>query len=291
MDVIEERTATLGSGVALPYAETGAAGDSIPVVLVHAYVESWRYFEPVLRSLPPSVHALAPTQRGHRSVKGNLASYRIGDFAADIVGFMDALGISRAVLVGASSGGLVSQVVATSHPQRVAGLVLISSPVTLGDKPGVTAMREHIMALSEPIDPGFVERFVRGTSPDDVPGDLVARLVDESLAIPANVWRESFLGLLRVDQTEELDKIQVPTLLLSGGSDTFVRDDQQVLLDRIVGSRLMAYDGIGHGPHLAHPDRVAADLTAFVHGHEVLRTTSRTTRRSERDPHARRAIE
>ena len=53
MDAIEERTATLHSGVTLPYAETGMPGGSVPVVLVHAYVESWRYFEPVLRSVPP----------------------------------------------------------------------------------------------------------------------------------------------------------------------------------------------------------------------------------------------
>jgi pimeloyl-ACP methyl ester carboxylesterase len=112
VDAIKERTATLRSGVVLPYAETGRPGGSIPVILVHAYVESWRYFELVLRPLPPSIHAFVPTQRGHQSVEGNLAGYRIGDFASDIVDFMDAVGTARAVLVGASSGGLVSQVVA-----------------------------------------------------------------------------------------------------------------------------------------------------------------------------------
>lgn len=269
MDAIDERTATLHSGVAMPYAETGRPGGSIPVVFVHAYVESWRYFEPVLRSLPPSIHAFAPTQRGHQSVEGYLASYRISDFASDIVDFMDAVGTARAVLVGASSGGLVSQVVATGHPQRVAGLVLISSPVTLADKPGVTAMREEIMTLSDPIDPRFVEQFVRGTSPNEMSEELVACLVDESLAIPAKVWRESFLGLLQAERPEALENIHVPTLLLSGSSDTFVRDDQQVLLDRIPHAELVVYDGVGHGPHLAHPDRVAADLAGFMHGHRV----------------------
>lgn len=178
---------------------------------------------------------------------------------------MDAVGTARAVLVGASSGGLVSQVVATSHPQRVAGLVLISSPVTLADKSGVTAMREEIMTLSDPIDPRFVEQFVRGTSPNEMSEEFVARLVDESLAIPAKVWRESFLGLLQAERPEALENIHVPTLLLSGSSDALVRDDQQVLLDRIPDAELVVYDGVGHGPHLACPDRVAADLAAFMH--------------------------
>lgn len=265
VDAIVERTATLHSGVRLPYAETGRPGGSIPVVLVHAYVESWRYFEPVLRCLPSSIHAFAPTQRGHQSVVGNRAGYRISDFASDIVDFIDVVGAAPAVLVGASSGGLVSQVVVTSHPQRVAGLVLISSPVTLADKPGVSTMREQIMASSDPIDPRFVEQFVRGTSPDEMSEEVVARLVDESRAIPVKVWRESLLGLLEAARPERLERIHVPTLLLSGSSDTFVRDDQQVLLDRIPDAELVVYDGVGHGPHLAHPDRVAADLAEFVH--------------------------
>ncbi len=269
MDAIAERTATLRSGIALPYAETGRPGGFLPAVLVHAFVESWRYFEPVLRSLPPSIYAVAPTQRGHHSVKGNPASYRIEDFASDVVDFLDIIGIDRAVLVGASSGGLVAQTVARHQPQRVAGLVLISSPVTLADKPGVIAMREEIMALSDPIDPHFVEQFVRGTSPDDIPGGLVARLVGESLAIPAHVWRASFLGLLQAEGAEALANIHAPTLLLSGSRDALVGDDQQVLLDRIPGAELLVYEGVGHGPHLTHPERVATDLAAFVHRHQA----------------------
>jgi pimeloyl-ACP methyl ester carboxylesterase len=266
---VEERTAMLRSGVALPYAETGRAGRSIPVVMVHAYVESWRYFEHVLRALPESIHAFAPTQRGHRAVQGKVVGYRLSDFATDIVDFLDVVGTARAVLVGASSGGLVSQAVATSHPERVAGLVLISSPVTLTDKPGVAAMREDIMALSDPIDPRFVERFVRSTAPHEVSEEFMARLVDESLGVPATVWRESFLGLLEVEPPQSLEHIRVPTLLLSGSSDDFVREDQQVLLGRIPDVELVVYDGVGHGPHLARPRSVAADLAGFLHGNRL----------------------
>jgi pimeloyl-ACP methyl ester carboxylesterase len=267
MKAIRERKASLHSGVVLPYAETGRPGSSTPVLFVHAFVESWRYFEPVLRSLPPSIHAFAPTQRGHRSVDGDPNSYQIGDFASDIVEFMDAVGVARAVLVGASSGGLTCQVVATGHPQRVRALVLISAPVTLADKPAVIAMREDITALSDPIDPRFVERFVRGTGPSQMAEELVERLVTESLGIPAEVWRESFLGLLQAVRPEALENLRVPTLLLCGGGDTFVRDDQQFLLDRIPGAELVVYDGVGHGPHLAQPNRVAADVAAFVRRH------------------------
>ena len=264
MSGIEQRTAVLRSGARLPYAEVGAGGESVPVVLVHAYAESWRYFEPLLRAVPAAIHAMAPTQRGHRSVEGSPDGYRIQDFASDIADFMDAVGIARAVLVGASSGGLVSQVVASRSPERVAGLVLVSSPVTLADKPAVHAVHDEIMALSDPVDRLFVEQFVRGSSPSGLSEDFVEVLVDESLSIPAHVWRESFLGLLEAGQPEALENIHAPTLLLTGASDPIVNEDQQVLLERIPGAELVVYDGVGHGPHLAQPARVAADVAAFV---------------------------
>jgi pimeloyl-ACP methyl ester carboxylesterase len=269
---IEERTATLRSGLRLPYAETGSADDSAPVVLVHAYVESWRYFEPVLRCLPASLHAFAPTQRGHASVVGTVTGYGVDDFASDVVDFLDAVGLARVVLVGASSGGMVSQTVAARHPERVAGLVLLSSPVTLADKPAAAAVREEIMASSDPIDPLFVEQFVRGTSPGEMSEELVARLVAESLASPAEVWRQAFLGLLAAEGAA-LEDIRARTLLVCGSTDALVRDDQQVLLDRIPDAQLVVYDGVGHGPHLAEPARVAADVAAFVQtcGHDDTR--------------------
>lgn len=274
MDALSQRTAILSSGMALPYAETGGPGQLLPVIFVHAYVESWRYFEPLLRALPPSVHAFAPTQRGHQSVDSSPSGYRIRDLASDVVAFMDAVRTARAVLVGASSGGLVTQQVATSHPQRVAGLVLISSPVTLADKPGVAGMREQVMALSDPIDRYFVEQFVRSTSPDGMSAELTASLVDESLAVPAEVWKEAFQGLLEAERPQALEDLHVPTLLLFGADDAFVRDDQQVLLHRLPDVQSITYDGIGHSPHLARPDRVANDVTAFLLGPQIDRDVS-----------------
>src|SRR5687768_436763 len=100
METIGIKTVALASGLVLPYAETGDPA-GIPVVFVHGYVESWRYFEVVLSQLPPSLHGYAPTQRGHGDA-GRPAGYMPDEFAADVVGFMDAIGIESAALVGSS---------------------------------------------------------------------------------------------------------------------------------------------------------------------------------------------
>jgi pimeloyl-ACP methyl ester carboxylesterase len=263
MKTVTVKTATLPSGLTLPYAETGDPGNT-PVVFIHAYVESWRYFEVVVRHLPASLHGYAPTQRGHGDADRPPDGYRPEDFAADIVGFMDAVGIRHAALVGSSSGGLVSQFVASSHPDRVSALVLISSPATLADKPGVTAMWEEISALEDPLDRGFVEEFVRSTSPESVPDEFLDVLVGESLKVPARVWKETMRGLIEADVPVPLDRITAPTLLISGDHDAFVSSDQELLLRGIPDARLVAYKGVGHAVHLAQPDRVIGDLVDFL---------------------------
>lgn len=263
MGDVDVKSTVLADGLTIPYAETGGSAGS-PVVFVHAYVESWRYFEVVLEQLSESLHGYAPTQRGHGGADKPAQGYSPGDFAADVVRFMDAVGIERGALVGSSSGGLVSQLVASTHPDRVSALVLISSPACLGDKPAVAAIWQEISALEDPLDRGFVEEFVRGTSPESVHADFVATLVQESLEVPAHVWREVLRGLIDTDIRGNLGSITAPTLLIAGDDDAFVSEDQQVLLDGIPDARLELYEGIGHGVHLAEPSRVANDIADFL---------------------------
>ena len=263
MGDVDVRTAVLASGLAVPYAEAGnSAGES--VVFVHAYVESWRYFELVLGQLPASLHGYALTQRGHGDADKPAHGYLPEDFASDITGFMDALDISSAVLVGSSSGALVSQLVASTQPERVAALVLISSPAFLGEKPVVDQMWTEVSALEDPIDPAFVDEFVHSTSPEGLPEDFVDLLVEESLKAPARVWKEALRGLIDADPRPILGRITAPTLLIAGDDDPFVGEDQQVLLDAIPDARLEVYAGVGHGVHLAHPERIVSDIVGFL---------------------------
>lgn len=120
----------LPTGVTLSYVSTGPASGT-PVLLLHAWGESRRSFDRLLPLLPLTIHAMAMDQRGHGEASKPREGYSLEHFAQDIYAFMDAVGISSAVLMGSSSGGYVAHQVAITSPHRVAGLVLVASPRAL----------------------------------------------------------------------------------------------------------------------------------------------------------------
>jgi len=262
--VISLKSAGLREGLTLPYAEAGYPSGT-PVVFVHALADSWWSFEPVLRRLPASLHGYAPTQRGHGDADRPLDGYTPEDFASDVVAFLDAVDIDRALLVGASSGGVPARMVAGSHPDRISGLVLIGVPGTLAHKPAVTRLQETVQGLSDPVPREFVEDFMADMVGRPVARGLLETMIEENLKVPAHVWKETVRGLLEADLRASLAGIMVPTLVIWGDQDDFLpRDDQQTILDAIHGSRLLVYEGVGHVVHWEQPERVVADIAAFA---------------------------
>ena len=256
---------TLANGTTLSYAEQGDRSGPV-LVLLPGPTDSWRSYEPVLERIPPSIRTIAVSQRGHGDSDKPATGYRVEDFAGDVVPMLDALGVQRAVLAGHSGSCLVVRRVAIDQPERVAGLVLEASPTTLHEHGGLKAFVDATVShLEDPIDPAFARSFVIDTSSDAVPPEVVDRLVDELMKLPARVWREMFAGLLLYDDTAELGRIAAPTLLIWGDADGLVgRDMQQQLAGRIAGASLLVYPGIGHTPRWEDPSRFASDVVRFV---------------------------
>ncbi len=259
------RFVELPNRVRLPYVEQGDPA-GVPLVLLHAIADSWRAFEPVLAHLPDSIHAFAPTQRGHGDASRPAAGYRVRDFAGDVAAFMDAVGIEAAVIAGGSSGGFIARRFAIDYPGRTLGLVLLGSPASLGDKPGARQLWDSTVSkLTDPVDPGFVRQFAASTLVRPVPPAFFEDMVQESLKVPASVWRATLEGLMTDDSLGELHTIEAPTLIIWGDQDAVLpRSDQEALAAAIPGSRLVVYPGAGHVFYWEEPERVASDLAAFA---------------------------
>ena len=255
------RLAVLRDGLELPYVEQGDP-DGVPAVLLHAWLDSRRYFDQLMAVLPRRIHAFAFDQRGHGDAAKPANGYGLRDFAADIGAFMDAVGLDAAVLVGASSGGYVAQRFAVDEPARTLGLALLGSPRSLrGPRP---QFADVVATLEDPIDAAFVRELSQGMVAVKVPEAVMATLWEENLKVPARVWRDAFDGLLTAEPPLDTGRISAPTLIVWGARDSLLaRADQEAMAAEIPGARLVIYSDVGHLPVIEAPERVAADLTAL----------------------------
>jgi pimeloyl-ACP methyl ester carboxylesterase len=261
MAALELRQTHLASGVRLQYAERGRG----PAILfLHGYSDSWHSFEEVMGRLPGDVRGLALTQRGHGDSDHPRSGYRIEDFAADVSGFMDAAQVTSATLVGHSMGSLVAQEVALAHPDRVSHLVLVSSATTF-DNPTVRDLARAVLSLRDPIPREFVQDFQASTMYRPMPEAALTAVVNESMKVPARIWRDVLAGILAYRAGTRLARLTMPTLIVWGDRDEIgPRAEQDRLHDTIRGSTLVICKDTGHAPHWEQPQRFVDDLMAFV---------------------------
>lgn len=258
------RQLDLATGVTLSYVSTGNASGT-PVLLLHAWGESRRSFDRLLPLLPVTIHVIAMDQRGHGDAGRPKAGFSLEHFAEDIVAFMDAAGISTAVLVGSSSGGYVAQQVALTSPHRVAGLVLVGSPRDLQGRP---PFADEIDQLSDPMDAAWVrESLTWFPLFHQVPQWYIDDRVRDGVRIPAHVWRDTFNGLITARPPTAAGTIAAPTLIIWGDRDELLtREQEEALAAAIPASRLVIYEDTGHLVLWEQPERVASDLITFIDG-------------------------
>ena len=255
---------SLATGVTLEYVEHGDPA-GVPVVFLHGVTDSWRSFETVLPHLPPSIRAIAITQRGHGG-SSQPATYHYGEMAADVAAFLDAKGIPSAVIVGHSMGGQVAQRLALDHPARVRGLVLLATFHTLRGHEVIQELWDTgIGTMRDPIDAAFVRAFQEGTVATPIAAAQMDTFVNESLKVPARVWQATFREFLDSELGGDIARIAVPALVVSGGRDPISRPEERAaLIGRIGGAVAVDYPDLGHAVHWERPAAIAADVSGFL---------------------------
>ncbi|HET6981196.1 MAG TPA: alpha/beta hydrolase [Myxococcaceae bacterium] len=112
----------------IAYEETGVAGGP-PVVLLHGFPYDVRAYDGVAARLAPRCRVLVPYLRGYGSTRflspETMRSGQQAALGADLLAFLDALGIERAVVGGYDWGGRAACIVSALWPERVVGLVSV----------------------------------------------------------------------------------------------------------------------------------------------------------------------
>lgn len=252
----------LSTGVRLNYAEQGN-NDGHPIIMLHGYTDSWFSFSRVLPLLSSDYHAFALSQRGHGDSERPTDGYAMRELASDVLAFMDAMELGQAIIVGHSMGSLVAQELALAEPDRVTCLVLIGSATNMRSDE-VKQLQEAVNELADPVPREFAREFQVSTIHHPVPDEFLERAVDESLKLPARVWRAALKGQLAVENTDRIQHLATRTLLLRGDHDQiFPREAQDALVDRLPNKTFRLYTETGHALHWERPREFVHDFEAF----------------------------
>lgn len=182
--------------------------------------------------------------------------YTLRDMAADTAGLLDALGVSRAHVVGASMGGAIAQELAMAYPQRVRSLTSIMSSTGNPRLPGPEPKAMARLGRRYPTDrAGYVREYLTtwsvltgGHFPFDA--ERTARQGAEAYdrgPNPAGVARQLMAIAASGNRTRGLRALRVPTLVIHGSADPLVpaaggRDTAAA----IPGAQLLLIEGMGH---------------------------------------------
>jgi pimeloyl-ACP methyl ester carboxylesterase len=184
------------------------------------------------------------------------ATYSLEDMAQDAVGLLDHLGIPAAHVVGASMGGMIAQLVAINHPDRVLSLVSIMS--TTGarrvGRPRPTVAR-HLMRRGAREHDAYIEDHIAtyrliGSQEFEFEEDhkrARASRCFERGVYPAGSARQLGAIVGAPDRTERLREIRVPTTVIHGDSDPLVDvSGGRATAEAIPGATLVILPGMGH---------------------------------------------
>jgi pimeloyl-ACP methyl ester carboxylesterase len=269
--------ATTDDGVKLYYEETGSGR---PVVFVHEFAGSYRSWEPQMRHFGRRYRCVAFAARGYppSDVPESPASYSQARAADDILAVLDHLGEEKAHIVGLSMGGFATLHFGFRHQARAHSLMVggCGYGAEAGQRERFRAEAEVISdALKKDGMAAFAERYAYGPTRvqfenKDPRGfaEFKAMLAEHSALGSANTQ----LGVQRerpslYDLVDEMKKITVPTLVLTGDEDWPCLLPGILMKQSIPSAALAVVPNTGHTINIEEPNefnRIVGEFLAQV---------------------------
>mgnify|MGYP001158143889 CR=1 FL=1 len=212
----------------------------------------------LLKMIVNSIFGLAVDDKGRfKFSESTPTQYNLLDMAQDAVSLMDVLKIKKAHIIGASMGGMITQIIALDYPERVLSITPIMT------SPGI--QNESLSGPTEELLEAMKKSFVfnlKGRVEDGVV-EIYRQLTGTRFPFNEDEFREKLKPIIAhgnnpfalhgaavgasPDRTSRLNEIKVPALIIHGTEDAILPLDHGVAVaDGIKDSKRMIMEGVGH---------------------------------------------
>lgn len=194
-------------------------GNKEPFILLHGNGENGTYFKHQIEYFSDRYRVIALDTRGHGKSQRGDAPFTIKQFAKDLNGFMDSLGIDKAIILGFSDGANIAMEFALKYPHRVKALILNAGN----------------------LNPKGVKRTIQ--LPIEIGYKIATWFSSKSLSAKKNA---EMLGLMVNEpniEPGELVKISVPTLVVCGTRDMIKESHTKEIAKNIPNAELVIVKG------------------------------------------------
>jgi 3-oxoadipate enol-lactonase len=262
-------------GARIHYEVTGKNGKT-PVLMIQGLGASKNAWNLQRIAMATRFRCISFDNRGAGRSDKPTEPFTLEQMADDAVAVLDAAGIETAHVVGASMGGVISQIVAVKYPQRVRSLTLVC-----------TACRNH------PWRQELLQSWAKTAEEKGMieVGKEAAQWVMSPRSfrrlVPAFTWmgplaalrpRHSFVSQIdailntREDLVDQLSTITAPTMVIVGNQDILTpRGDSEEIAERIPNSELVVISGAAHGLMMEHSSTFNKILIEFLQRTELAR--------------------
>jgi len=227
-----------------------AFGRGHPVVFVHGWLGSWRYWMRTMEALASDYRSYAIDLWGFGDSDKSQERYSIADYSALLCDFMDQLGIANVSLVGHSLGAIVGLRLAAQHRSRISRLTIVSPPLT------ARAVSSRLFDFDN--SSAFTKMFWRRLMIHSEVKQGTDKVANHAIAL-------SLQSALEIDTWALIKQVRQPTLIVYGEKDSLI-DPQPVhtLNGQRPGLRPIGFPASQHFPMLEEANRFNRLLKDFL---------------------------
>lgn len=251
------------NGASLFYEDSGGSGPAI--IFHHGYTGSHDSWEVVAPAMASDYRCVIMDCRGAGDSEHTAGGYSIEQYADDVIGMADFLGIDKFTYVGHSMGGVMGMELGIRYADRLTKLVLVApAPADGIDQSSAAAQsgRAHSrdLYMTKNRAQMLSERMLTSPRPEF---DRIAAATDRALSVSEGHYDGSWDALVNSRRGDALESVTTPTLVVSGAADGLLQANLRDF-QRLPNATLHVFSRIGHGVHQEDPQPFIVMLRDFL---------------------------